>query len=99
MSRTCIQVDVRDVVVGDVIVVSFRGFTDEIEVVEAPVIVKDLFGRDELDLLCHRLEDGAVGHVRFGLEARAWIDVARLHDDEPSDTFEPDTLAEARGLA
>lgn len=38
---------------------------------------------------------------RDGLEARVWVDVARLHDDDldVSDTFEPDTLAEARGLA
>ncbi len=34
-----------------------------------------------------------------GTDDDPWTDLAVPIDDEPNDTFEPDTLAEARGLA
>ncbi len=34
-----------------------------------------------------------------GTDENPWTDLAVPIDDEPNDTFEPDTLAEARGLA
>lgn len=101
MSDTCVETPVRDLVVGDVITFSWRGQVIDLAVLGEPIIVRGAFGYDEFAVQCRRLDTGQVGNVLYGLEARVWVDVARLHDDDldVSDTFEPDTLAEARGLA